>query len=62
MKVKGLLHESNTPMLGPNPCSFFPDNRTVVFDEEAVILRLIRRHAPAAPEFARADRLEESGT
>ena len=41
------------PVLGPNPCFYIPDNRTVVCGEEALIRSLIRRQAPAAPEFAR---------
>ncbi len=46
----------NAPILGPKPvCFFFPDNRTLVFDAEPVILRLIRRHAPAAAEYTHAD-------
>ncbi len=43
------------PQLGPNPCCYFPDNRTVVCDEEAIILGLIRRQTPSAPEFTRGD-------
>src|SRR5262249_23895262 len=41
---------------GPKPgCVYFPDDRTVVFDEEPKLLRLIRRAAPTAPESARGD-------
>lgn len=50
-----VYYKFHYPALGPNPCFYFPDNRTVVCDEEPVILGLIRRQAPAAPEFARGD-------
>jgi len=48
-------YKIHCPKLGPNPCFYVPDNRTVVCDEEAIILGLIRRQAPSAPEFTRGD-------
>jgi hypothetical protein len=43
----------NRPKLGPNPCFYVADSRTVVCDEEPVIRRLLQRAAPSAPDFAR---------
>jgi hypothetical protein len=43
------------PKLGRSPCFYIPDSRTLVGVEEEVILRLIRRAAPAAPAFARGE-------
>ena len=34
------------PMIGPNPCVYVPDDRTIVLDEEGPIRRLIRREQP----------------
>jgi beta-lactamase regulating signal transducer with metallopeptidase domain len=48
-----VYYKIHCPVLGPNPCFYIPDNRTVVCGEEANILRLIRRQAPPAPDFAR---------
>src|SRR5262249_3339186 len=46
-KVTGRLK----PLLGPNPCVYLPDDRTVVFDEEEPIRRLVRRETPAVPAY-----------
>lgn len=40
------------PGFGEADCFFIPDDRTLVNDDEAAILRLIRRKAPAAPAYA----------
>jgi len=50
-----VYYKVRCPWLGQKPCFYFPDNRTMVGDEESTILRLIRRPAPATPEFARGE-------
>ena len=49
-----VYYKIHCPLLGPNQCFHFPDNRTVVCDEESRMLRLLRRSS-APPEFARGD-------
>lgn len=41
--------------LGREPSFYSPDDRTLVFDEEPALLRLLRRDAPASPQFAQND-------
>ena len=41
------------PTLAKAPAFLIPDDRTIVFDDEDVMLRLIRRDSPAKPDFAR---------
>ncbi len=50
-----VYYKIHYPKLGPNPCFYFPDNRTVVCDEEPIIRRLIRRHSRPHPNFTRGD-------
>ncbi|HKI20945.1 MAG TPA: M56 family metallopeptidase, partial [Isosphaeraceae bacterium] len=40
-------------MLGPNPCAFLPDDRTIVFDEEAEIRKMVGAEKPESPTFLR---------
>lgn len=56
------VHEGNRtffkvkyPKLGPEPCFYVPDNRTLVCDEASVIRRIIRHTAPSATGFAHGD-------
>ena len=37
--------------LGPNPCAYLPDDRTIVFDEEAAIQKLVRKAGPGVPAY-----------
>ncbi len=37
--------------MGMNPCAYQPDDRTIVFDEEAAIQKLIRRRKSVAPAY-----------
>ena len=41
------------PGLGSNPCVYLPDDRTLVFDEEAEIRKYVRRESPAPPAYLR---------
>ena len=49
-----VYYKIHCPLLGPNQCFHFPDNRTVVCDEESRMLRLLGRSS-APPEFAGGD-------
>jgi beta-lactamase regulating signal transducer with metallopeptidase domain len=40
------------PFLGPNGGAYFPDDRTMVIDQEKKLLSLLRRAAPAPPAYA----------
>ena len=46
-KVQGPLE----PALGPNPCVYLPDERTIVLDEGAAIQKLVRRVKPGVPAY-----------
>ena len=43
----------NGSWLGPKPCFFCPDERTLIVNEEKVVQNLMKRAAPTAPEYAR---------
>jgi hypothetical protein len=47
------LKPGSAPNLSKAPAFLIPDDRTVIFDDEDVLLRLIRRDSPAKPEFTR---------
>ncbi len=49
------LKPGSAPNLAKAPAFLIPDDRTIVFDDEDVLLRLIRRKTPTAPDFARGD-------
>jgi beta-lactamase regulating signal transducer with metallopeptidase domain len=57
-KIVGLMK----PLMGLNPCVYLPDDRTIVFEEEAAIQELVRRQKPfvpaliAGPEWDRVSR------
>ena len=40
-------------MLGPTPCAFLPDDRTIVFAEEAEIRKMVGGAKPESPAFLR---------
>jgi beta-lactamase regulating signal transducer with metallopeptidase domain len=46
-KIKGKF----AAMLGPNPCAFLPDDRTIVFDEEDVIRKMAGGEQSTSPPF-----------
>jgi hypothetical protein len=46
-----VFYKVKCPWLGPNPCFYIADNRTLVGDEEEAIRLLLRRDKPAAPGF-----------
>jgi hypothetical protein len=46
-KVTGILKS----LLGQNPCVYLPDDRTIVFDEEARIQKMLRREKPVVPAY-----------
>ena len=46
--------------LGPNPCVFLPDDRTIVFDEEAVIRKIASGEIPEPPAFLRGPAWERA--
>ncbi len=48
-RIEGPLKEA----LGPAPCAYLPDDRTIVFDEEKVIRKLSGPDAPPLPAFLR---------
>jgi beta-lactamase regulating signal transducer with metallopeptidase domain len=41
------------PMLGPVPCLYLPDDRTIIFDEEKTIRTLLNRATPSVPGYLR---------
>ena len=47
------LKPGSAPNLAKAPAFLIPDDRTIIFDDEDVILRLIRRDSPGKPDFAR---------
>jgi hypothetical protein len=47
------LKPGSAPALAKAPAFLIPDERTIIFDDEDVLLRLIRRGYPTAPDFAR---------
>ena len=49
-KVTGDLKK----LLGPKPCFFLPDDRTIVFDEEPVIRQFVSGKQPELPAFLRS--------
>ena len=48
------LKPGTAQTLAKAPAFLIPDDRTLVFDDEDVLLRLIRRDSPAKPDFARS--------
>ena len=48
-RITGPLKEA----LGPAPCVYLPDDRTIVFDEEETIRKLAGQGAPPQPAFLR---------
>jgi hypothetical protein len=40
-------------LLGPTPCAFLPDDRTIVFAEEAEIRKIVAADKPESPAFLR---------
>ena len=57
-KITGELKQ----MLGPNPCVFLPDDRTIVFDEEDVIRRIAGGEDPAPPAYVRGKEWERASS
>jgi beta-lactamase regulating signal transducer with metallopeptidase domain len=49
-KVGGKLREA----LGKSPCVFLPDDRTIVFDEEPEIRKIVSSEQPELPAFLRS--------
>ena len=47
-------------LLGPNPCVFLPDDRTIVFDEEDVIRKIAGGEGPAPPAYLRGKEWERA--
>jgi hypothetical protein len=48
------LKPGSAPSLSKAPAFLIPDDRTIIFDDEDVLLRVIRRDSPAPPDFARS--------
>ncbi len=48
-RITGPLREA----IGPDPCVFLPDDRTIVCDEEKVIRKLASQGVPPSPDFLR---------
>ena len=46
------LKPGSAPALAKAPAFLIPDDRTIIFDDEDVLLRLIRRETPTKPGFA----------
>ena len=55
-KITGKL----TQLLGPNPCVFLPDARTIVLDEEDVIRKIAAGVDPAPPSYVRGKQWERA--
>ena len=50
----GTYHKIIGPLksaLGPNPCVYLPDDRTIVFAEESAIQTLVRKVKPGIPAY-----------
>lgn len=52
---KVYYHAKKLVQLGPDPCLYFPDARTVVLDDESGVRRYIQRGEGFRPEYARGD-------
>ena len=55
-KITGKLKQ----LLGPNPCVFLPDDRTIVLDEEDMIRTIAAGEDPAPPAYVRGKQWERA--
>jgi hypothetical protein len=55
-KITGKLKQ----LLGPNPCVFLPDDRTIVLDEENMIRTIAAGLDPAPPDYVRGKQWERA--
>ncbi|MHC5542334.1 hypothetical protein ACYOEI_29270, partial [Singulisphaera rosea] len=52
---KVYFHAKKLVQLGPDPCLYFPDARTVVLDDESGVRRYIQRGDGDRPDYTRGD-------